>query len=108
EAIIEGFDAHDGEIGSVLIQNENLVFKRDGVVEVVVPDLIVILEIDSGTAVTTEMLRYGQRVAVVALPCHPLLGTPEALEVVGPRGFGFHDIVYRPLETGHPGRRNAS
>src|SRR5690606_24363452 len=26
EAIIEGFDAHDGEIGSVLIQNENLVF----------------------------------------------------------------------------------
>lgn len=108
EAIIEGFDAHDGEIGSVLIQNENLVFKRDGVVEVVVPDLIVILEIDSGTAVTTEMLRYGQRVAVVALPCHPLLGTPEALEVVGPRGFGFHDIVYRPLETGQPGRRNAS
>lgn len=102
EAIIEGFDAHGGQTGSVLIQNENLIFKRDGVVEVVVPDLIIILDIDSGTAITTEMLRYGQRVAVVALPCHPLLGTPEALEVVGPRGFGFEDINYRPMAANEP------
>ncbi|MDN2567036.1 DUF917 domain-containing protein [Aquibium sp. A9E412] len=97
EALIEGFDAHQGSRGSVLIQNENLVFKRDGTVEVVVPDLIIILDIDSGNAITTEMLRYGQRVAVLAVPCHPLLATPEALEVVGPKGFGFHDIVYRPM-----------
>lgn len=108
EAIIEGFDAHVGETGSVLIQNENLVFKRDGAVEVVVPDLIIILDIDSGEAITTEMLRYGQRVAVVALPCHPLLATPQALEVVGPKGFGFRDIIYRPMETGKSGRRSIS
>ncbi|QKV20008.1 DUF917 domain-containing protein [Oricola thermophila] len=97
EAIIEGFDAYQGETGSVLIQNENLVFKRDGQVEVVVPDLIIILDIDGGEAITTEMLRYGQRVAVLAVPCHPLLRTSEALEVIGPRGFGFDDIVYRPF-----------
>lgn len=103
EAIIEGFDAHGGSSASVLIQNENLVFKRDGEVEVVVPDLIVILDIDSGNAITTEMLRYGQRVAVVALPCHPLLSTPAALEVVGPKGFGFQDIVYRPFGAGEAG-----
>ncbi len=108
EAIIEGFDAHEGQTASVLIQNENLVYKRDGVVEVVVPDLIIILDIDSGNAITTEMLRYGQRVAVLAVPCHPLLRTPEALEVVGPKGFGFDDIVYRPMETSGPeGRSNS-
>ena len=97
EAMIEGFDAYAQDSASVLIQNENLVFKRNDEVEVIVPDLIIILDIDSGNAITTEMLRYGQRVAIVALPCHPLLRTPQALEVVGPKGFGFKDLVYKPL-----------
>jgi len=41
-------------------------------------------------------------VAVVALPCHPLLRTPEALAVVGPLAFGLDGVVFRPLarETG--------
>lgn len=107
EAIIEGFDAHDGETASVLIQNENLVFRRAGAVEVAVPDLIIILDIDNGTAITTEMLRYGQRVAVVALPCHPLLRTPEALEVVGPKGFGLDNIAYRPMAVDERERRSS-
>ena len=108
EAIIEGFDGYNDQTAAVLIQNENLVFKRDGVVEIAVPDLIIILDIDTGNAITTEMLRYGQRVAVVALPCHPLLRTPEALEVVGPKGFGFDDIAYRPMEADDPTQGSAT
>jgi hypothetical protein len=108
EAIIEGFDGYNDQTAAVLIQNENLVFKRDGVVEIAVPDLIIILDIDTGNAITTEMLRYGQRVAVVALPCHPLLRTPEALEVVGPKGFGFDDIAYRPMEADDPTHGSAT
>ncbi|QDZ02820.1 DUF917 domain-containing protein [Nitratireductor mangrovi] len=108
EALIEGFDTCSGQTASVLIQNENLVFKRDGVVEIAVPDLIIILDIDTGNAITTEMLRYGQRIAVVALPCHPLLRTPEALEVVGPKGFGFDDIAYRPMAADEPATGSAS
>jgi len=38
------------------------------------------------------------RVAVLALPAHPLLRTPEALAVVGPRAFGY-DVDYVPLEA---------
>jgi len=94
---LTGFDQYEGDEGSVLIQNENLVFLRNGAVEVVVPDLIVILDVDSGEAITTEMLRYGQRVAVLALPCHPLLRSEAALEVVGPKGFGLEGIDYRPM-----------
>lgn len=97
EAMIEGFDAYQGDEASVLIQNENLVFRRNGEVEVIVPDLIIILDIDTGNAITTEMLRYGQRVAVLALPCHELLRTPQALEVVGPKGFGLGDLHYKPM-----------
>ncbi|MGO1076477.1 DUF917 domain-containing protein [Inquilinus sp. CA228] len=99
EATLAGFDDFDGGTASVLIQNENLVFSRDGEVEVVVPDLIVILDIDTGQAINTEMLRYGQRVAVLALPSHPLLRTAEALDVVGPAGFGFTDLTWRPMRT---------
>ena len=71
----------------------------NGEIEVIVPDLIVVLDADSGEAISTEMLRYGQRVAVLALPCHPLLRSPEALDVVGPKGFGFGDIAFKPMDT---------
>lgn len=99
ELSLAGFGAHLGETAGIAIQNEFLVFTRDGVVEVSVPDLIVVLDVDTGHAITTEMLRYGQRVAVLAIPCHDLLRSPQALEVVGPAAFGFTDINYEPLSA---------
>jgi DUF917 family protein len=95
---LDGLDDWRGQGGRIDIQNENLVFLRDDVVEACVPDLIIVLDVDTGMPITTEVLRYGQRVAVLALPCHPLLRTPQALEVVGPAAFGYHDVTYRPLE----------
>jgi DUF917 family protein len=96
EIELEGIDAHAGARARVAFQNEFLSFERAGLVEASVPDLIVILDADTGHAITTEVLRYGQRVAVLALPCHPLLRTPEALAVVGPRSFGL-DLEFKPL-----------
>jgi DUF917 family protein len=97
EIVLEGIDAHAGARAQVQFQNEFLTFERAGVIEVSVPDLIVILDVDSGRAITTEVLRYGQRVAVLALPCHPLLKTPQALAVVGPQAFGLDGVTFRPL-----------
>jgi DUF917 family protein len=54
---LEGLGAHAGEIARIAIQNENLVFWRDGRMEACVPDLIVNVELDTGEPVTTEMLR---------------------------------------------------
>ena len=82
-------------------QNENLVAYADGVPVATVPDLICIVSTDAAEPITTELLRYGQRVAVVGIRCHPLLSTPEALAVVGPGAFGY-DVEYRPLEPGGP------
>lgn len=94
---IAGFAEFDGQSGRIDLQNEFLVFRRDGQVEVCVPDLIVVLDADTGLPITTEVLRYGQRIAVLALPCHDLLRTPEALAVVGPVAFGYADITYTPM-----------
>ncbi len=96
EIELEGMDAHAGTRAQVVFQNEFLSFERAGRVEVSVPDLVVILDVDTGHAITTEVLRYGQRVAILALPCHPLLRTPRALAVVGPQAFGL-DVTFQPL-----------
>lgn len=96
EIALEGIDSHAGTHASIVFQNEFLTFERQGRIEVCVPDLIVILDVDTGHAITTDVLRYGQRVGVLALPCHPLLRTPQALAVVGPQCFGL-DTGYQPL-----------
>jgi DUF917 family protein len=96
EIALEGIDTHIGTQAQVIFQNEFLSFERAGRIEVSVPDLIVILDVDTGHAITTEVLRYGQRVAILALPCHPLLRTPEALAVLGPKCFGL-DVTFQPL-----------
>ena len=57
----------------------------------------------SGDPITTEAIRYGMRVGVVVLPANPMLKTPEAIKVVGPKAFGF-DLPYvepRPLPGRH-------
>jgi DUF917 family protein len=82
-------------------QNENLVAYVDEAPIVTVPDLICIVSTAEAEPITTELLRYGQRVSVVGIPCHPLLATPEALAVVGPRAFGY-DLPYKPLAAGGP------
>ena len=82
----------------IAFQNENLVAWRDGEVAALVPDLICIANRDDGEPITTEMLRYGYRVAVLGIPCSPLLRTPEALDVVGPAAFGY-DLAFEPIEA---------
>jgi len=80
----------------VRFQNENLVVERDGMPITVVPDLICIIETDSGQAITTERLRYGQRVTLLGIRVPPVMRTDAALAVFGPQAFGL-EMVYRPL-----------
>ncbi len=47
------------------------------------------MDSDSGEAVGTETLRYGQRVTVVALPGPAIQKTEKGLQHVGPRAFGY-------------------
>ena len=54
-----------------------------------VPDLITLVSLEDGEPIGTESLRYGLRVAVLAMPAPKELKTPEALAVVGPRAFGY-------------------
>ena len=51
------------------------------------PDLITVLD-QHGAAVGTHELRYGLRVSVISMPCHPLWKTPTGLKAADPTSFG--------------------
>ncbi|MEU0788975.1 DUF917 domain-containing protein [Amycolatopsis sp. NPDC005961] len=89
EARLTGMDGDEGAELVLRFQNEHLVAERDGVVEASVPDLICTLERETGEAVTTEGLRFGQRVTVIAAPADPRWHTPEGIALAGPRYFGY-------------------
>jgi DUF917 family protein len=97
DAFIDGIDEYDGQTLQLSFQNEHLAARVDGEFAVTVPDLIAVLDIDTGEPITTEGLRYGFRVAVIAFPCADKWRTPAGLELVGPRYFGY-DADYVPVE----------
>ncbi|MBL1101491.1 DUF917 domain-containing protein [Streptomyces coffeae] len=89
EAIIEGLD-HDAQSRlTIAFQNENLIARRDGVAVATVPDLICVLDRDTGEAITTETLRYGHRVTVLVAPADPRWHTSDGLALAGPQAFGY-------------------
>ncbi len=86
EARLTGLGEHAGAEARIAIQNENLVLWVDGVAEAIVPDLIMNLELETGEPITTEMLRYGQQLAVIGIPAHDLMKTPRGAEGRRPEG----------------------
>ncbi len=95
---IAGLDTYAGETMRIAFQNEFTVAWRDNEPCATTPDLICVLDQDSGEAIGTEVIRFGQRVAIVALPAPEMLLSARGLELTGPRAFG-HDLDYRPLFT---------
>jgi DUF917 family protein len=96
QAVLDGLDDCRGQRFELAFQNEFAVGWRDGAPAVMTPDLICVLDALSGEAVGTEVIRYGQRVKVAALPAPPILLTPKGLEHVGPRAFGY-DLDFRSV-----------
>ena len=70
----------------------------DGEPVIMVPDLIINLELDTGEPITTEVLRYGQRVAVIGMPVHDLMKTPQRAGDRRPRRpSAIPDLTFTPL-----------
>lgn len=90
----------DDGTATIWFQNENLIARIDGEVAATTPDLIIILERDTGEPITTEALRYGQRVSVIAAPADERWHSEGGIGLTGPRYFGY-DID--PVRVGRNG-----
>jgi DUF917 family protein len=89
--------ASGSEEWSIHFQNEYLLAQRKDRILATTPDLIVVLDQESGRPITTENLRYGMRTAVMAVPCAPQWRSGKGIALVGPRVFGY-DTDYVPVE----------
>jgi hypothetical protein len=87
----------DAQQLDIAFQNENLIARLNGEVVATVPDLITLVQLEDGEPIGTESLRYGLRVAVLAMPAPKELKTPRALEFVGPAAFGYGDVPFTPM-----------
>ena len=86
---LEGVDSDKGCVAEISFKNEYLILTIDSRVELTVPDLITLVETETGNPITTEILRPGLRATIIGLPCSPLMKTERALKAVGPKAFGY-------------------
>ncbi len=100
-ARIEGLAQDAGHRFDVHFQNEFSVGYKNDMPIVMTPDLVCVVDSVSGEGIGTDVIRYGQRISILALPGPDVFRSPRGLEHVGPRAFGF-DLDYRSVfpETG--------
>lgn len=79
------------------LQNENHITWLDGEPNVTSPDLIMVVNVESGEPYISSLLCEGEHVAVLGCKCDQRYRSGAALEVMEPRYFGF-DIDFRPIE----------
>src|SRR5699024_10591357 len=67
-ATIKGMDDYEGKMLHLHFQNEHLLAKVDEKVVCTTPDLIALLDKETGRPITTEGIRYGSRCFVIGIP----------------------------------------
>ncbi|MFS0783771.1 DUF917 domain-containing protein [Bacillus sp. 1P06AnD] len=96
-ATFEGIHSYKGETLKVRFQNEHLLAQTETRLLCVTPDLIAVIDAETGLPITTEGIRYGARCVVVGMPCNPKWRSEKGIETVGPKYFGY-DVDYIPVE----------
>ena len=96
EVVLESLDAV-GKRCVVQFQNEFLQAINNGKTVALVPDIISFLDRETAEPITTDRVKYGQRIKVIATGVPSIMRTKQAIATFGPRAFGI-DEEYIPLE----------
>ncbi|XP_057316586.1 uncharacterized protein LOC130657611 [Hydractinia symbiolongicarpus] len=93
---IEGSGVYQNKNMTLEFQNEFIVAKSSEKIVATTPDLITLVDTDTGEPITTDELKYGLRVTTLVLPCPPIMNSKKALEFVGPKAFKYENVEYHP------------
>ena len=93
---LEGQGDFRTRTASMRFQNEFLSLEEAGQFLATTPDLLTLLDTNTGLPVTTDLVKYGLSLHVLGLPAPDVWKTPAGLDLVGPRYFGI-DTDYVPL-----------
>lgn len=92
---IDGAGPFSGSTYRIWLKNENLIGWLDGEVHTTIPDLICLIDTDTGEPVTNPNYATGMNVAVVILPAPAAFRSDKGLQAFGPAYLGM-DIPYVP------------
>ncbi|PYI01452.1 hydantoinase/oxoprolinase, partial [Aspergillus sclerotiicarbonarius CBS 121057] len=63
-----------------------------------VPDLIAVLDAETGAGLGTPEFKYGLKVVIIAIAASPRwTDTPRGMELGGPKSMGFEEVEYVPI-----------
>jgi hypothetical protein len=97
---IEGEEGYEGHKLRIFFKNEFLISWLDGKPYVTCPDLICVIDTETGRGMSNWgdlRKNLGKKVAVVGLPAAEIWRCEKGIEIFGPKHFDF-DIEYVPLE----------
>ena len=90
--------SEEGKPVFLLYQNEYLLASQGDKILATTPDILMLLEQGTGVPVTSDALRYGLRVDLIAFNPPEIWTSERGLELVGPRYFGYQ-TDYIPIRS---------
>ena len=94
---IEGVDKYSGSTMKIWYKNENLMAWKDNKVAATCPDLICVVDSETGEGITNDKLSKGMKVTVIGMKAPEAWRTEKGLKVLSPKHFGFEE-EYVPIE----------
>ena len=79
------------------VKNENLSAHLNGQVHASIPDILTLIDRETGEVISNPHARVGQQVAVLILPAPTPFLTPKGLQVFGPAYAGLEGPFVSPL-----------
>lgn len=95
---INGEDNYADDIYSLTIKNENLLAKKNGHIDVTIPDLICLIDMDKGEPVTNPNHQLNMNIAIVILPAPKEFLTEKGLKAFGPHYLGLNSEYVPAVE----------
>ena len=95
---ISGTGRFAGQEFKIWFKNENHIAWLNGKPYVSSPDMIIVVQCESGEPFANSHIAEGQSVAIIGLRAVEQFRSPKGMDILGPGHFGF-DIEYKPIET---------
>ncbi|MCD6593411.1 DUF917 domain-containing protein [Candidatus Bathyarchaeota archaeon] len=102
EATLEGLDEYSGKTMKIIFKNEAMLAKINGQTVTVFPDLICMINPETGKGIMATSIKPGIEIAVVGVPAHErlreCLKNENGRKAFSPSRYGFPEIKYEPIE----------
>lgn len=94
---IKGDGAYKGDTFKISFQNENHILEKNDKVWVTSPDMIMIVNTDSGEPYHNDEVEEGAKITIIGAKAIEAFRTQRGMDVLGPKNFGV-DADYVPIE----------